>query len=388
MKKASSLRLALLLVLGAGIVPSCANTMSGGGTDSSTHWLDQCKSDSDCGGLSCECGVCTKACAAASDCRGLSASASCAAVPGCSAVATVCVQSTVTGDASTPSTGGVCPANVIEDTPCDGRIEQCFTPCVNGGQGQFVCGNGTWSAGKGIYPCTNGTDCPFDASSGAACDGSVAQCWTPCAGGFKQQYACSGGFWQAGHGLFPCGADAGASIEAGATSNPGDTADSGGPLPGVSTSCTQSADCYAADRICCPRCDTEPTVDTKIGIAVASRSTYADENCATAGACPPCEPPPGTIDAFCKGGACDVEDLGKYKTCTKDADCKLVPKDCCACGTLPASAFSALSDAASFTGDRCATVDCAACPAGVHVADASGATCNTTYGYCEIAPPR
>jgi hypothetical protein len=132
----------------------------------------------------------------------------------------------------------------------------------------------------------------------------------------------------------------------------------------------------------------QPTVATKTGVARTSISTYRDELCATAGACPPCVPPPGTIDAFCRGGTCQVEDLQKFNACTKDADCKLVPKDCCACGTLPAAAFTALSDEPGFVGDRCATVDCAGCPGGPQVADASRATCNTTYGYCEIAPPR
>ncbi len=42
------------------------------GTDSSTHWLDQCNDDDDCGsGLQCECGSCTKGCDAITDCNGL-----------------------------------------------------------------------------------------------------------------------------------------------------------------------------------------------------------------------------------------------------------------------------------------------------------------------------
>jgi hypothetical protein len=154
-------------------------------------------------------------------------------------------------------------------------------------------------------------------------------------------------------------------------------------------SCATSADCITANSICCPRCDMEPTLATKTGVNGTSVSTYENQLCAAAGACPPCEPPPGTIDSFCRGrGECDVEDLRKYKACTKDADCKLVPKDCCACGTLPGTAFVSLSDEAAFQGDQCATVDCAGCPGGIHVADATGATCNTMYGYCEVAPPR
>jgi hypothetical protein len=99
-------------------------------------------------------------------------------------------------------------------------------------------------------------------------------------------------------------------------------------------------------------------------------------------------PPSGELDAFCRASHCEVEDIGKYKACAKDADCTLQPKDCCACGALALSAFVAISDVGAWEGDHCATVDCAACPDGVHVNDASGATCNTTRGYCEVAPQR
>lgn len=335
--------LALMLLLGAGIVPSCAKDVPQG-TDSSTHWMATCSTDADCGGLPCECGVCTKTCVTETDCKGLPASASCTTRSGCSA--SLCTSSAV-----------------ISGGPPDGSLES----------GAAVVGS-------------KGGPCPSNIAGNAPCDGRIEQCWTACTQGFRGQYVCSDGTWLAGHGLFPCGADAGSS------SNPGNPMDAGhpndaGPVP-VSLSCTRSADCYAADTSCCPRCDTQPTIATKVGIARSSISTYNEQRCATAGACPPCVPPPGTIDSFCKAGVCDVEDLGKYKACAKDADCKLVAKDCCACGALPNTALAALSDEPGFLGDHCATVDCAACPSGVRADDASRPTCNTTYGYCEIAPPR
>jgi hypothetical protein len=405
MKKSTPLRIALMLALGAGIAVSCANTSSEG-TDSSTHWLDQCRTDVDCGGLSCECGLCTKPCHTPSDCKVFSASASCAAVSGCSSGASVCLRPTQDGGQPIESTGGECPSGIIENDHCDGRIQQCWLACSAGFRGQMACSGGTWLAGKGLFPCgadgggaggaggttaaggaggtgTTGGDCPASAQSAASCDGRIEQCWTRCNGGFRSQFVCSGGAWLAGHGLFPCAADAGTSNDAGKAGHAGD---SGGPLLGVYTSCGNSSDCIAADSNCCPRCDMDPTLDTKIGIARTSLSTYMDERCAAAGACPPCVPPPGTIDSFCKAGLCDVEDLRKYKACTKDADCKLVPKDCCACGSLPGTAFVAISDEAAFVVDRC-TANCDTC-SGVQVADASRATCNTTYGYCETAPPR
>lgn len=409
MKKTTPLRLALMLTLGNAIAIACADNSSDAGTDSSTHWMNDCSSDAQCGSLKCECGVCTKPCAAASECKGLSASASCAAVPGCSSKATVCLRSAQDAghpsvDAAQPSSGGDCPSDATAGDHCDGRIEQCWLPCSNGLRGQLTCSDSKWGAGKGLFSCgtggtggstgsggasgsggntsvggsgTTGGDCPAGVQGNAPCDGRIEQCWTQCNSGSRGQFVCSGGTWLAGHGLFPCGSDAGTPNQ-----------DAGGPLPGVSTSCAGSADCVATDSVCCPRCDMEPTLATKIGINRSSVSTYQNELCATAGACPPCVPPPGTIDSFCKAGKCDVEDLSKYKACTKDADCRLVTKDCCTCGTLPASAFTAVNNGAPIGADWCGTVDCAACPEGVQVADASRPTCNTMYGYCEVAPPR
>ena len=56
--------------------------------------------------------------------------------------------------------------------------------------------------------------------------------------------------------------------------------------------------------------------------------------------------------------------------------------------TAAAVAFVAISDVPGYQGDYCGTVDCATCPSAPHVDDASSATCNTSRGYCEIAPQR
>ena len=47
------------------------------GTDSTTHWLENCSSDADCGGLVCVCGVCTQRCDRDEDCSALNRSAEC-----------------------------------------------------------------------------------------------------------------------------------------------------------------------------------------------------------------------------------------------------------------------------------------------------------------------
>jgi hypothetical protein len=214
MKKTTPLRLALMLALGNAIAIACANTSSDAGTDSSTHWMNDCSSSARCGGLKCECGVCTKPCDEPSDCRGLSASASCAAVPGCSSATTVCLPPATNSDAGTPSMGGTCIADV-GGKACNGSVAQCWSSCANGYRSQFVCSGGTWLAGKGLFPCadgaggssgggTTGGDCPSTAQSGASCDGRIEQCWTQCSNGFRSQYTCSDGTWIAGFGLVPC----------------------------------------------------------------------------------------------------------------------------------------------------------------------------------------
>ena len=46
----------------------CAACGGSPNTGSETHWLAACSSDDECGELSCECGVCTQACATDADC--------------------------------------------------------------------------------------------------------------------------------------------------------------------------------------------------------------------------------------------------------------------------------------------------------------------------------
>ncbi|HEX7671142.1 MAG TPA: hypothetical protein VF395_16220, partial [Polyangiaceae bacterium] len=92
-----SAKIAFALVLGAfglGMIPSCASTTDvSGGTDSNTHWLEQCQADKDCGSsLVCRCGACTKPCAEPTDCTPLGVHASCAAEV-CDTGAKVCVAS-------------------------------------------------------------------------------------------------------------------------------------------------------------------------------------------------------------------------------------------------------------------------------------------------------
>lgn len=77
MKTEPNLRTTLIVL--SLLATGCVAETSGGGTDSSSHWLDACEQDSDCGGaLSCHCNVCTVTCDDASECSNLGATAVCA----------------------------------------------------------------------------------------------------------------------------------------------------------------------------------------------------------------------------------------------------------------------------------------------------------------------
>lgn len=64
------LRIVIAGIVWAAVATSCATTSSSSGSNS--NWLEVCSGDTDCSsGLECWCGVCTKTCAAASDCSEL-----------------------------------------------------------------------------------------------------------------------------------------------------------------------------------------------------------------------------------------------------------------------------------------------------------------------------
>lgn len=61
-------------------------------------------------------------------------------------------------------------------------------------------------------PCDDGTgatDCCANRVKDSGSCSQVATCWNRCVSGGRSQLTCNGATWIAGHGLFPCGADAG-----------------------------------------------------------------------------------------------------------------------------------------------------------------------------------
>lgn len=82
------------VVLGVAAFAGCGAEVASGGTDSNTHWLDQCSNDTECGDLKCYCGLCTAACAGDEACSALGSNATCEGRPfGCQVAAGVCVAS-------------------------------------------------------------------------------------------------------------------------------------------------------------------------------------------------------------------------------------------------------------------------------------------------------
>ncbi|MBN2191584.1 MAG: hypothetical protein JW751_02110, partial [Polyangiaceae bacterium] len=79
------------LLLGGGVlaIPSCGQ-VTGGGTDSNTHWMRECSDDRQCGDLGCRCGVCTKRCGEAADCSGIGRDPSCQVLAGCADAVMLC----------------------------------------------------------------------------------------------------------------------------------------------------------------------------------------------------------------------------------------------------------------------------------------------------------
>jgi hypothetical protein len=168
-------------VLGIGVIPSCATT-SVAGTDSNTHWLEQCRTDKDCGSLVCQCGACTQPCSATSECKGLGAKASCATAS-CVTDTTVCVEAcTTTADCPRDGralacqrgqcvperpdgglNGGSCPSTIRLGDPCAAG-DACHD-CVGGGVVGYYCNDGRLEGTTFFAQC--GPDAGADGGSGA-----------------------------------------------------------------------------------------------------------------------------------------------------------------------------------------------------------------------------
>ena len=385
----SKMAIRLVALLGAAwsIVPACASTSQG--TDSNTHWI---------------------ACNTVADCPD-SVSFSC--------IGGRC-ENRSGDDSGTPSTGGPCPSSVSGNQPCNGTVGQCWTPCVNGTRGQFVCSDGTWLAGHGLFPC--GPD-----------GGSAGSGGTPGSGGTAGNSGTGGSSLG---GSIGTGGFSGAHVDGGRTD--GGRADSGscepmdahtGHLPCVSIvgytwtgsdcspvvcscegadcasmyptvgeclgahvgcatllsiqiGCQRNSDCTIVDKTCCS-CQYLGEAD-KVAINVVSQSVWQTSTCEGV-SCLPCSPiPPGPYQAVCVAGRCEVKNILSDKPCLASQFCVVSPVDCCACGQLTSrSEVTALGTGFEARFPQC-SASCPPCPGGVQLPPGVTASCYLGGGYCVL----
>jgi hypothetical protein len=162
-------------------------------------------------------------------------------------------------------------------------------------------------------PCDDGTGrkdcCPVTLASGEACDFGPDTCWTKCNRGFTSQASCSGGTWILGHGLFPCGSDAGA---------PAAPSDAGQPCTDANIqmiqasdydqTCANDSDCIAVGEgnacypcvVQCPTAAISASAKKQYDAAIA-KTTGAKQAGTTTCHCP------AGFTPCCIGGKCHAD---------------------------------------------------------------------------------
>jgi hypothetical protein len=315
---------------------SCGKTVDG--TDSNTHWLDECDADADCGNLSCLCGVCSSECSDEASCAHFGSDAVCAGA--CSTTTKAfCVRGTqgTGGEAASggaTNTGGSRAAGGSAGSGGSGDVpdSHAINPCAPMDAGPAPVINGVYPCGPAIIPtryhwdgrtcapttCCAGSDCVNRYETAEACDQAHSACYA------------------------------------------GD---------GIGRSCTTNADCVLTTRACC-FCG-ETTVNDVIAIRSDSEPGWTKTSCAeNQGECRPCvwfENP--TLSAICLEGECKVLDVAPFNVCDGDAMCTLEPKSCCDPCTQTPSDYVAVSIDDSylipFRREVCGATGGASCDAGL-----------------------
>lgn len=272
------LTVAVIVACGAWLCASCGGT-SRTGTDSQTHWLGQCESDQDCGGLSCVCGICTRLCDNSPACDDFAETASCLAVESCdpheaaSACGVLC-ESNAECSAVGPNLecrGGQCAGRSADPVP---------GPCA------------------AMDARSNGDDCVQVvgyAFNGVSCEPVVCGCaGADCADIFATIDECD-------DAKMECYTEA-----------------------GVDRECQADEQCVLVNRTCCGDLN-----EADATFAVSAWSEFAW--CAAADCAPPIPVPKPTLHARCVDNRCYAIDVEPVALCEEDANCMVRSKGCCNC---------------------------------------------------------
>jgi sulfatase modifying factor 1 len=194
-------------------VSSCGGESTGPQSGSESHFLGSCARTADCAaGLECRCGLCTRPCAAPTECASLGRPATCldnvALSSSCSATGGICVPSCTTSAecgaltcragtcqffaAQAPDAGSIqfVPATARSCIQPDGGVgllcngESCCTSITVPG-GTFPQGRGTESCGLvGCQPGTGNEGCPNFNVAGMYCSSDEAPEFSSTVSGF------------------------------------------------------------------------------------------------------------------------------------------------------------------------------------------------------------
>lgn len=173
-----SIRSPLTWLMAFGLNLGCGSRTVPSGTDTSSHWLSSCDADTQCTAEQrCLCGVCTRSCDAAKDCRDLSEDAICSTGDDCSSV--ICTLSDRITPVEAGCTGSGCAASSTD--PDGGNI----SPPANTGETSVsppTNTSGTESSSS-VTPDettgpTLGPECAFlfDTTGAATCNTGSRKC--------------------------------------------------------------------------------------------------------------------------------------------------------------------------------------------------------------------
>jgi hypothetical protein len=277
------------------LMMSCGGKSHVDGTDSHTHWLKECERDAECAGLSCICGVCTKACDEGDDCNSFRADAACEVPAGCDARGpTACVLPRPSGGGGVSGGGS-----------------------ANSG-GSSTSGGG--SSGSGGTPAAVDCAAMDAASSGTLCLRTLGYSWNGS--------VCS---------PVVCGCVGSQCDELFTTADECDRAyRSCYAERGIGRACTTHGDCVVQTRLCCEPCSAAADPQDVLIATTSDSPTLRNAGICLGdpeGGCDDCV---GAIHrgayASCVEGECRLLDVTDQAKCETVEDCRFVTKDCCPCG--------------------------------------------------------